>query len=57
VVDAIGVDQRCAALYAMDGIAFCEQQFGKISAILAGDASDQCGLFGHEMKISSMDVR
>ena len=52
VIDAIGVDQRRPALDAVNRIALGQQQFGEISAVLAGDAGDQCGLFGHEVKIS-----
>ena len=46
VVDAIRVERRRAALDAVDDVAFAEQQFGQIGAVLAGDAGDQ-GNFGH----------
>lgn len=47
VVDAVGVEQRGAALDAVDDVAFLEQEFGEIGAVLAGDASDQCNFLGH----------
>jgi hypothetical protein len=46
MVDPVGVEQGGAAFDAVDGVAFLEQEFGQIRAILAGDASDQCG-FSH----------
>ena len=46
VVDAVGVEQRGAAFDAVDGVAFVQQEFGEIGAVLAGDAGDECG-FGH----------
>jgi len=38
VIDAIGVEQRRAALDAVHLVAFLEQKFGKIGAVLAGNA-------------------
>ena len=43
MVDAFGVEQRGAAFDAVDGVAFLEQEFGEIGAVLAGDAGDECG--------------
>jgi len=44
VVDAIGVEARGASLYAVHLVAFLEQKFGQVGAVLAGYARDQCGL-------------
>ena len=41
VVDARGIERGRAPLDAMDGIAEAEQIFGKIGAVLPGDAGDQ----------------
>ena len=46
VVDAVGVEQRGAALDAVDHVALFQQEFGKIGAVLAGDAGDE-GNFSH----------
>ena len=40
VVDTLGVKGGGAAFYAMDLIAFFEEEFGKVRAVLAGDAGD-----------------
>ena len=40
VVDAVGVEQRRAALDAVDLVAFAEQKLGEVGAVLAGDAGD-----------------
>jgi len=45
VVDAVGVKQACAAFDTMDRVAFVEQEFGEIRAVLAGNARDE-GDFG-----------
>ena len=42
VVDAGGVGEGCPAGNAMDLIALFQQKFGKIGAVLTGDAGDQC---------------
>jgi hypothetical protein len=42
VIDALGVEQRSAALDAVDLVAFLEQQFSEVRAVLAGDAGDEC---------------
>jgi hypothetical protein len=50
VVDALGVEQRAAPLDAVDDVALVEQEFGQISAVLAGDPGDERDLglgFGH----------
>ena len=41
MLDAAGVERRRAALDAVDHVALGQQQFGKIGAVLAGDAGDQ----------------
>ena len=46
VVDAVGVEQRGAALDAVDFVALAQQEFGEVGAVLAGDAGDE-GFFGH----------
>jgi hypothetical protein len=43
VIDAVGVEQRCAALDAVHLVTLVEQELGKIGAILAGDAGDESG--------------
>ena len=40
VVDAVGVEQRGAALDAVNLVALLEQELGEIGAVLAGDAGD-----------------
>ncbi len=42
VVDAVGIEQRGAPLQAMHDVAFVEQEFGQVSAILPGHAGNQC---------------
>ena len=42
VVDALGVEQRRAALDAVHHVALAEQELGEVGAVLAGDAGDQC---------------
>ena len=42
VVDARGVEAGGAADDAMDFVAFFQQQFGEIGAVLTGDAGDEC---------------
>ncbi len=44
MVDAIGVEQRRAALDAVHRIALGQQEFGQIGAVLAGDAGDETRL-------------
>jgi hypothetical protein len=46
VIDAVGVEQRGAALDAVDFVALFQQKLGKVSTVLAGDAGDE-GFFGH----------
>ena len=46
VVDAVGVEQRGAALDAVDLVALVEQELGEVGAVLAGDAGDEGGLLG-----------
>ena len=41
VIDAVGVEEGAAALDAMDDIALPEQEFGKVGAVLAGNAGDE----------------
>ena len=49
MVDAICVEEACAALDAVNDVALVEQEFGKLSAVLAGDAGNEgdFGLFCH----------
>ena len=42
VVDTRRVIQRCAAFDAVHGVAFAQQKFGQIRAVLSGDAGDEC---------------
>ena len=56
VIDALGVEQRGAALDAVDNVAFFEEEFGEVGAILAGDASDEgdfapCLFFNHDYSV------
>jgi hypothetical protein len=48
VIDAVGVEQAAAALDAMDFIAFAQQQFCQVGAVLSGDACDESD-FGHDV--------
>ena len=41
VIDAVGVEQRGAALDAVHLVSLVEQELGEIGAVLAGDAGDQ----------------
>ena len=41
VVDAGGVEERGAALDAVDFVAFAEEELGEVSAVLAGDSCDE----------------
>ena len=45
VVDAVGVEQRRAALDAVHLVALLEQELGQVGAILAGHARDQSDFF------------
>jgi hypothetical protein len=47
VVDAVGIEQRAAALDAVHLVVLVEQELGEIGAVLASDAGDQCDFFGH----------
>ncbi len=47
MIDALGVERGRAALDAVHDVAFRQQQFGEIGAVLTGDAGDQCNLVGH----------
>ncbi len=40
MVDAFGIEKRGASLDAMHLVAFGEQQFGEVGAVLAGDAGN-----------------
>jgi len=46
MVDAVGVEERGAALDAVDLVALLEQELGEVRAVLAGDAGDECFLPG-----------
>jgi len=39
-VDAVGVAAGRVALGAVHGVAFFQQKFGEVAAVLAGDAGD-----------------
>ena len=41
VVDAGGVEERGAALDAVDLVAFGEEEFGEVGSVLAGDSGDE----------------
>jgi hypothetical protein len=45
MVDAVGVEQRGAALDAVHVVALVEQELGEVGAVLAGDAGDECDFF------------
>jgi hypothetical protein len=42
VVDALGVEERSAALDAVDFVAFFEEKFGEVGSVLTGDPGDKC---------------
>lgn len=46
VVDAVGIEERSAALDAVHLVTLLEQEFSEVGAVLAGDAGDECDL-GH----------
>ena len=41
MIDAVGIEERGAALDAVDEVALRKQELGKVCTILAGDACDQ----------------
>jgi hypothetical protein len=45
MVNALGVERAGAAFYTVDFKPLFEKEFGKIGAVLAGDASNQSNLF------------
>ena len=49
MINAVSIEQRAAALDTVDGVAFGEQEFGQIGAVLASDAGDEGGLV-HDLK-------
>ena len=49
VVDALGVDQRCAPLHAMDDVALRQQKLGEIAAVLARDSGNQRNAVGQDL--------
>ena len=49
VIDARGVERRRAPLDAVHDIAFVEQEFGEIGAVLPGRAGDQCHTICHRL--------
>jgi hypothetical protein len=44
VINAIGIEGRCAAFDTMHAISLAEQELGKIGTVLPRNARDQCGL-------------
>jgi hypothetical protein len=40
MIDPIGIERGSAALYAVHPIAFGQQEFGQIGAVLPGNSSD-----------------
>jgi len=44
VIDAIGIERRRPALYAVHRVALVQQELRQIGAVLAGDARNQCAL-------------
>ena len=50
MIDAICIEERCAALDAVDDVSLVQEEFSEVCAVLAGDAGDEGdlgGLFGH----------
>jgi hypothetical protein len=45
VVNPFGIEQRGAPLDAVHRVALVQQEFGKVCAVLAGDAGNQCDFF------------
>jgi hypothetical protein len=41
MIDAVGIEERCATLDPVDDVAFPQQKFGEVCAVLAGDARDE----------------
>jgi len=46
MVDAVRVEQGCAAFDAVDFVAFGKKEFGEVGSVLSGDAGDQCFFHG-----------
>jgi hypothetical protein len=40
MIPPVGIKRRCPALDAVDDVAFAKKKFGKIGAVLDGDAGD-----------------
>ena len=47
VVNALGVEGGCPTFDAVDFVALCQQKFGEVGTVLAGDASDKCFFLLH----------
>jgi|SRR5262249_7531513 len=47
VLDATGVEGGRPTFYAVNDVSFIEQEFGKISTVLASSASNQCHALCH----------
>ena len=56
MVDAVGIKERRAALEAVDDIAFFQQEFGKVSAVLSGDTGDEC-CFHNNSRLSFFKIK
>jgi hypothetical protein len=48
MVDAVGVEERGAALDAVDDVPFFEQEFGQVRSVLTRNAGNQCNLLRHD---------
>ena len=53
MVDAIGVEEAGAPHQAVHFVALRQQEFGKVGAVLPGNASDQCALC-HDFKSTAL---
>ncbi|MOA38401.1 hypothetical protein D3C78_1600830 [compost metagenome] len=49
VVDTVGIEQRTPTFNTMYCIAFTQQQFREVSAVLSGDARNQCSLLAQNL--------
>jgi hypothetical protein len=41
VIDALGVERRCAPFHAMNDISLFQKELGKVAPVLARDAGDK----------------
>ena len=46
MIDAICIEERCAALDAVDDVSLVQEEFSEVCAVLAGDTGDEGDFLG-----------